>query len=78
MATLFDAIRKKYSILAKCRNCNEIFEVSIPKGIPIDKYFKEEAGVCTSCGCQTLERAIKKDEERKEKQYDAKKNKLFS
>ena len=77
MPTLLDTIRKKYTVLCRFSNCGEIFDVSIPKGITIDKYFGDGAGVCSICGCNTLQRAIEKDESKKEKQHDAKNKKMF-
>lgn len=52
--TLFDTLRKIYTIKAKCSNCNHIFELKIPKGTMIDNYLKSEASLCENCGCASL------------------------
>jgi rRNA maturation protein Nop10 len=52
--TLIDNIRKRYAVQAKCSNCGEVQEISIPKGITIDNFFKDGNGKCISCGCATL------------------------
>ena len=55
--TLMDNILnlKKYKIQVRCKNCGEVQEVSVPKGITIEHYFKEGMGKCSNCGCATLE-----------------------
>ena len=52
--TLFDAIRKQYTVNVKCTNCGTKFELRIPKGKTIADYLKSEASVCENCGCSTL------------------------
>jgi DNA-directed RNA polymerase subunit RPC12/RpoP len=52
--SLFDTLRKQYTIKAKCSNCNHIFELKIPKGTTIENYLKSEACACENCGCATL------------------------
>jgi transcription elongation factor Elf1 len=55
--TLMDIMNKgkKYKIQVRCKNCGEVQEVSVPKGITIEDYFKQGMGKCENCGCSTLE-----------------------
>jgi Zn ribbon nucleic-acid-binding protein len=52
--TILDNIRKRYVVQAKCSNCSEVQEVSVPKGMTIENFFKDGDGKCSSCGCATL------------------------
>jgi hypothetical protein len=52
--TLFDNLKKVYSIPVKCKNCEQKFELKIPKGKTIEEFLKSEASVCSNCGCATL------------------------
>jgi rRNA maturation endonuclease Nob1 len=52
--TLFDQLKKVYTVSCKCTNCNHKFELKIPKGTTIENYLKSEASICESCGCSTL------------------------
>lgn len=52
--TLFDTIRKRYTIKTKCLNCGYIQDTSIPKGKTIDSWIKSQGCVCDNCGCSTL------------------------
>jgi transcription elongation factor Elf1 len=53
--TLMDVLKKKYVIQARCSNCGEVQEISVPKGITINNFFKDGMGKCLNCGCSSLE-----------------------
>lgn len=76
MATLLDKLRKKYTILARCKNCQTIQEISIPKGVSIEQFFGDGMGSCDNCGVNQLEVAPK-NTKKKEEEYDAKNKKFF-
>jgi len=56
--SLFDAIKKVYTVHVKCSNCNHKFELRIPKGTTIEIYLKSEASSCENCGCATLVKTL--------------------
>ena len=59
-------LSKIYKVRAKCSNCGEIQELSIPKGETVNNYMKDDRAVCLVCGCNTLElKKGDKDETRK-------------
>lgn len=37
-----------------CTNCNEVSELSIPKGVRIVDYLTQ-GGKCNQCGCESLQ-----------------------
>ena len=53
--TLLDNIRKVYKVQVQCKNCFEITEANIPKGVLVKDYL-ESRGACSNCGTISLER----------------------
>ena len=53
--TLLDNLRKVYHVQVRCKNCFEITEASVPKGVLVKDYL-ESRGACSNCGTISLER----------------------
>ena len=49
----FDRIFRYYLVWVKCNNCDESYDMSIPKGHKVDEFL--EKAKCRYCGCETLE-----------------------
>lgn len=51
----FKKLNKSYRVRVKCSNCNEIQELSIPKGEQVQNFIDSERALCCICGCNTLQ-----------------------
>ena len=40
--------------MAKCRNCGNIFELKVTKGVTVQEYFESGSALCSNCGCAQL------------------------
>lgn len=56
--TLFDSLRKVYNVPVRCSNCEQKFELKIPKGKTIEEFLKSQASSCENCGCATLVKIV--------------------
>lgn len=52
---LLDNFSKTYTAFAKCKNCQAVQEVRVPKGETVQNFFASERGLCNNCRCATLE-----------------------
>lgn len=58
-------LSKNYKVTLKCKNCLKIQEALIPKGTTVQEFLTGYHGLCSYCGCATLE--VPKDSETENK-----------
>lgn len=52
--TLLNVLKRKYPAKVKCKNCNHIQMIQIPKGTKKEEYIIGDDAVCANCGCDSL------------------------
>jgi len=65
----FRGLNKHYMETVKCKNCNTVGQLKIPKGETVEEFVGSDRALCEHCGCSTLEikeikKGVKKNDEK--------------